>query len=336
MSVSENRKILEKLRRLERLARAATTEGERQAAEAARRRLVESLQRQGVHVDPALRAAVGARRLTADIPMLEPLEAPTDPFEASARTVVGAEPTVDVGPQDPVRGPITRPGSTTADMSSQDVLSPQQADHLRRSGSMPPGWWAPPEPVEPIQRAPRRNRKTPAPPREASGEARAWVPPTGPAPAPRSTTPAYAAPAAPVAPAPPVPPRAAFKPAWLRNVVLLGLAAFFGVEVAAWVGAEPDGQVSQARASAQQRELLEAVLDCRRGASGCDAVGARLSGLPEANDWADRSALHDCISGSRAVCIELGQRFARATGPDAEESPTPQLSALECALLDCE
>lgn len=55
-----NRNILKKLRRLERLARGAATEGERNAAEAARRRLVESLKRNGVHVAPELVAEVGA------------------------------------------------------------------------------------------------------------------------------------------------------------------------------------------------------------------------------------------------------------------------------------
>ena len=62
MGVAENRKVLEKLRRLERLAESAATPGERTAAEAARRRLVESLERRGVHVSPGLKAEVGVRR----------------------------------------------------------------------------------------------------------------------------------------------------------------------------------------------------------------------------------------------------------------------------------
>ena len=57
---NSNQKVLAKLRRLRLLAEGAGTEGERSAAEAAQRRLVERLEKEGVHVAPELVQAVGA------------------------------------------------------------------------------------------------------------------------------------------------------------------------------------------------------------------------------------------------------------------------------------
>ena len=60
MVSKSHQKVLAKLRRLQQLAEGAGTEGERSAAEAARRRLVERLEKEGVHVAPELMLEVGA------------------------------------------------------------------------------------------------------------------------------------------------------------------------------------------------------------------------------------------------------------------------------------
>lgn len=111
----DNRKVLEKLRRLNKLAQNAATFGERQAAEAARRRLVERLEKEGVHVAPELVAEVGAAQQTQPLPVdgdastydlgqlggdlglgfdpgaatrVSPAAMPSAPYEPSAKTVV--------------------------------------------------------------------------------------------------------------------------------------------------------------------------------------------------------------------------------------------------------
>lgn len=77
----DNRKILEKLRRLDKLARSAGSPGERKAAEAARKRLVERLEKDGVHVAPELIAEVGAATQTQPLPTMS--DGPTTEFEES-------------------------------------------------------------------------------------------------------------------------------------------------------------------------------------------------------------------------------------------------------------
>ena len=162
MSLSNsNQKVLAKLRRLRLLAESAGSEGERSAAEAARRRLVERLEQDGVHVAPELVEEVGASAheavVTGDLSLRE---VPADPTEDDSATIIAPlyqekTASMDVDPR--VKGQPTPPFASANSASRFRPETPSMPSPQTAKGIPTPPFAAP----IPVGAAPRGDAPTP-------------------------------------------------------------------------------------------------------------------------------------------------------------------------------
>lgn len=352
VSEDHHQRILEKLRRLDKLARGASTDSEREAAEAARRRLVERLETDGVHVAPELAAEVGIdgqfpAMVTADGPTTE-IEA-EDPFQPRGPTLVGGgdgdgreqDPGLTKPPEfrrAPKRGP-TMPNVSRSPLDEEPVY--EEAAHARTVAmgvvetedllsSFPPS--APPMsvpvndlrsgfyPSAPRPNAPRPNGPPP-PGMSAHREASRFGRP-----------PARAATAVPgPATVPPPSVIGTGKPTsfgWKK--LLVGVLAFgAGLEVTRML-LKPDDLSLGELYTARAQSVAQATSACLKGDdSSCGLLGTRIS--THAGRWASPEERSQCSRGESTACRSLGRRFSLESKASPDQRG-PGYSAVACAL----
>lgn len=302
-----NRKVLEKLRRLERLARKAGSEGERAAAEAARRRLVERLDREGVHVAPELKSSVGV-----EFPAFDRAAAALG-VDRSARTVVASPEAVAYEPGPSWSAPppmVEETAPTTAPIEIR--FEPPVEDLTPPVEDLTP----PPRPISPWSDRTGRPEATPvgvfraeplvrAPSRAAPPSARpAALARTGEAPAPR-------------------------RQAWVQPLIG-AVVALIAVEV---VVVASGGSF---RSPAPEGRPID--LDAQRCGAGamesCAQLGATLArGVRLGSTWGGKD-LPSCGRGDADSCARLGQRFAQESSLALRPGglPSSALREVACAV----
>lgn len=352
MSDDHHQRILEKLRRLDKLAQGASTESEREAAESARRRLVEKLETKGVHVAPELAAEVG---IDGAYPLMNfDTHGPTteveaeDPFEPRAPTLVAAPPggpdleaSLGLSPesrprQAQARAP-TRPDPAPPvyeeDARARTVLMGIHADDLL--DSMPPASSPPQIPVHDLRSgfypAAGRNPNPSYPPPPHPSESLAGHPAAarrGGRPPPRASTAANPGPPSSATLPPSGGPRAKGSFGWKK--LLIGVIAFAaGLEVTRSL-LKPDDLSLAELYTAREQSVAQATSACLEGDQvSCSLLGTRIS--THAGRWASPEERSSCAQGESDACRSLGRRFSL----ESKARPAQRgegYSAVACAL----
>ncbi|MBX2812809.1 MAG: hypothetical protein KTR25_13410 [Myxococcales bacterium] len=342
-----HQKVLAKLRRLQLLAEGAGTEGERVAAEAARKRLVERLEKEGVHVAPELVQEVGAvsseEELSEDI-ILEIPNASTDPVLHTVVIKVPEEIRSPKSSADTARHAPTPPISTDDEPGQQGIGSGTPSSLASALGSRTPsfsGFKEDQMTVVASRRGPSRVGPLSRPSTEKSSPAWREIP--------QEMIAAHEAPAPSLAPqqssvptteilvnAPsmthqvaaerqrhiprPYPERGSTlrlptRKVWYRHRFFVRLASFMGVLILAWAYFAPVDMgptLHRPGLGAQSTNVNAFIRQCLFGVnSACSSLGTNIVDQARGAKWAPWEERSACAEGSMGTCAQLGLRFSR-------------------------
>ncbi len=316
---STSQKVLKKLRRLEALREGASTDGERAAAEAARQRLVDRLEADGVHIAPELRGEESTVPPSDSQPDA-PVEATLDMAEPAApvKTPPYGTP-IPTAPKTPPYGtPVAQSPKTPPYGTPIPGKTPPYGVPIQ--GKTPPYG-------VPIQgKTPPYGTPIPGDP-QASGTFGTWsgnysTPPSG----ARSQRPKKKK------------VEKEEQRTSKRKLILAAVALFGGLEVLTlMIGTDPTmeqrtraaeiGSSEEARAY-RKRRMARATRDCAsRGGDACIEIGEQIVAEQGLGARESSSKSDACAGGNKAACAGIGATFSKSkknqkkTKKTAKEEP---------------